>query len=110
MFCVGLNPKTDLSHLLSLASEHKSSSHVITVDTDRTSVLGQGSPDSDNKIVLRNKLLDLPRKGCGPQCAATPTLAMMLTGCSAILQFIGISVTISESLVGTGNIEETFSW
>jgi len=107
MFCVGLNPKTEFSHLLSLASENKGSSHVVTVDTDKNSVLGHASPDN-NKIVLRNKLLDLPRKGCGPQCAATPTLAMIMSGCSALLQFIGVHKVVPGSLVTNG--EGVWHW
>ena len=98
MFSVGLNPKVDFSQLLTLDTESKTTSHIITVDTAGESVLGQTSPGSD-KIVLRNKLLEFPRKGCVPHNVATPSLPMVLTGCSAVLQFIGLYMSLPQSLI-----------
>lgn len=110
MLCVGLNPKMELNRLLSLITESRVITHAaLMVETESKPIITPNGAHYDttgNRVILRNKLLsmlDIPRNGCGQHHIATPTPAMVLAGCSAILQFIGVSRDdIPKSLINIG--------
>ena len=116
MLCVGLNPKMELNRLLSLITENKVIAHANISDYDSKPIITPNGAlhymtSNGSRLIQRNQLLsrlDTPRKGCGQYHIATPTLAMVLTGYSAVLQFIGISESVPESLVQPGDNPNVF--
>ena len=106
MLTVGLTPKMELNQLLSVISEHKIFSH----DTDCKSLITPNSAylntaTGGSGVILKKKLLnlqDLLREGCGYYGIATPTLGIVLSGCSAILQLIGETEDVPESILQSG--------
>lgn len=120
MFCLDLDPKSDINPLSSLISEKGincmfrfGSRSTPKSDSCSTPTLKHSAPAQ----TLQDALQCTPGQSTGllaaisppgttignPYYLATPTLPMLLTGCHAILQFTGNKEQIPESLIESGD-------
>ena len=131
MLCLGLDPKADLSHISSILAKSESSlvpPAVAKTGHDHTSKHTHGPSHTDdsthgpshtkdrthgpshtagqaNGVGIKPRLLTAilsTSEGSGQNSMTTPTIAMVLTGCRAIMQFVGNKEAISGSLIQSG--------
>lgn len=125
MLCVGLDPKSDINQISSFIAENGTnlgslldsystpqSNPNSTLPSPRNG-LAEDSVHSSartNGNAAKPKLLDAvinAMKGEGQLVVTTPTLAMFVTGCHAILQFTGSKMVVPDSLVESGECHVT---
>ena len=90
MLCLGLDPKSDLSQLSSIITEARPNSVL------------SSNESPDGAPALTNGVAAISSKGSGHPAVTTPTLSILLTGCHAILQFVGSKESIPGSLIQSG--------
>lgn len=95
MLCLGLDPKSDLSQLSSIITEARPNS---ILSSDEST---EDTPAQTNGIATKPAISS---KGSGHPAVTTPTLSILLTGCHAILQFVGSNESIPGSLIQSGNV------
>lgn len=102
MLCLGLDPKSDLTQISSILAESECNFGPPESDQDSNHTAGQA-----NGVSVKPRLLMAiisASKGSGQYPMTTPTLTMVLTGCHAILQFVGNREVIPGSLILSGDL------